>query len=230
LSLQGKTVLITGATGRIGRPLVEALARADATLAITTRRLENTAGIEHELRDRGISAAILPCDLRYEEDVVRTVHRLTQRFGQIDVVINAAIIAGPRLSAMDYPVDPWREVMATNVTGTFLVCREALPWMIRRGSGSIINVVDGLVGSRGGRSAAYTISMQTVDQLTRHLAGEVKDTCVRVNAVDIGQLALTARGPERKDGWTEPFLWLADEESARVTGQRVQAKGFVRAT
>ena len=230
LSIQGKIVLITGATGRIGRPIVEAFARAEAIVTITTRRFEEAAARQEELRQAGAAATVLPCDLRYEEDVVRTVHRVAQRFGRIDVVINAAIIVGPRLSTVDYPIDPWRDVIATNVTGAFLVCREVLPWMIRRGAGSIVNITDALAGSRGGKSAAYGISMATVDSLTRQLAGDVKGTGVRVNAVDIGQLTLAPRGPAVKSDWTEPFLWLADDESGRVTGQRIQGKGFVRVT
>jgi NAD(P)-dependent dehydrogenase (short-subunit alcohol dehydrogenase family) len=230
LSLSGKIVLMTGATGRIGRPLLEAFAKADATVAITTRRFGETAARQQEFHQAGIAATILPCDLRYEEDVVRTVHRVAQQFGRIDVAINAAIVAGPRLNAVDYPIEPWRDVIATNVTGAFLLCREVLPWMIRRQSGSIINITDALAGSRGGKSAAYGISMQTVDSLTRQLAGDVKGTGVRVNAVDIGQLALATRGQTPKSDWTEPFLWLADDESAKVTGQRIQGKGFVRAT
>lgn len=229
MSLRGKTVLVTGATGAIGRPIVEACSQAEATLAITTRRLADSAEIERELLQRGIDAAILPCDLRYEEDVVRMVHRLAQRFGRIDVVINAAVIAGPRLSALDYPVDPWRDVIATNVTGTFLVCREVLPWMIRQRSGSIVNITDSLTGSRGGNSAAYALSMQTVDHLTRLLAGEVKGTGVRVNAVDLGQLSPTSRRHKDSSDWTEPLLWLAGDESINVTGRRIQTKGFVAA-
>ena len=230
MSLRGKTVLITGATGTIGRPIVEACSRAEATLAITTRRLADTLEMERELLRRGINAVILPCDLRYEEDVIRLVHRLAQRFGRIDAVINAAIIAGPRLSTVDYPVDPWRDVMATNVTGTFLVCREVLPWMVRQGSGSIINVTDSLAGARGDKSAAYALSMQTVDHLTRLLAGEVKNSGVRVNAVDIGQLSPAARRREGGADWRGPFLWLAGDDSTNVTGRRIQAKGFVKTT
>jgi len=230
LSLHGKTVVITGATGRIGQPLVEACARAGATLAITTRRQAASSKLEQDLQQRGITAAVLPCDLLYEEDVVRAVHRLSQRFGKIDVVINAAITAGPRLSALNYPMDPWREVIATNVNGTFLVCREVLPWMIRQQSGSIINVTDSHAGPRDGKSAAYLVSMQTVDHLTRLLAAEAKGTGVRINAVDIAQLAPPSRTRQQPSDWTETFVWLADDESAEVTGQRIEARAVVKAS
>ncbi len=146
-SLEDKVVLLTGATGPMGCALLDAFLDADAKLALCVRRMAHLPDLEQRLARRLEHTLIVPCDLRYEENVVRMIHRVVQRFGRIDVIVNAAYILGPLVPIMDYPVDPWRDVLATNLTGTYLVCREALPWMTRQGSGSIINVTTSLTGA-----------------------------------------------------------------------------------
>lgn len=225
--MKDKVVLLTGATSPIGRRLVETFADAGARLALCVRRVSEVDAMERPLLDRGASVMALPCDLRYEEDVVRTVHRVVRRFGSIDVVINAATVVGPKMALVDYPVDPWRNVLSTNVTGTYLICREVLPWMTRQGEGTIINVTSS-VGPGRPEWGAYFVASQALDGLTRLLATEYRNSGIRVNTIDIGppqQLAQLGRSPEE---WTQAFLWLASDQAASTTGQRIRAMDFVK--
>lgn len=227
-SLKNKVVIITGATSPIGQRLVAAFAETGARLALCVRRVSEVDSTERPLLDRGISAMALPCDLRYEEDVVRTVHRIVRRFGSIDTVVNAATVTGPRVALVDYPVDPWRNVLSTNVTGAYLICREVLPWMSRQGYGSIINVISSVAASGRSEWGAYFISSQALDGMTRMLAAEYKGSGIRINAVEIGTPAQLATLDRTPDSWTDAFLWLAGEQSATTTGQRLRASDFVR--
>lgn len=227
VSLKGKVVLITGATGQIGRRLVNAFADSEARLALCVRRVSDVDPIERPLLARGVDVSVFPCDIRFEEDVVRMIHRVARRFGRIDVVVNGARAAAPRLNLTDYPVDPWRNVLATNVTGPFLVCREVLPWMIRQNEGSIINVSHGL-GS-GGRPdwAPHFIAAHATEGLSRLLLSQLRGTKVRVNTIEIGPPHHEGQF-EKADGWTDAFLWLAGMDSASVSGQVIRAAEYIR--
>lgn len=214
--------MITGAKGDAGRALADAFARSGADLALAVRRVGDVAAIDRQFALRGQFPLMQVCDLRYEEDIVRMVHRVVRRFGRIDAVINAGSASGPRLRLVDYPVEPWRNVLATNLTGTFLVCREVLPWMERQGGGSIINVIQ-----TGGREvgAANAIACRAIEGLTQQLAVEAKALGVRVNAVDL-PLFQPAEGLTESDGWTETFVWLVHESSAAATGRRISTAEY----
>ncbi len=222
-SLEDKVVLLTGATGPMGCALLDAFLDADAKLALCVRRMAHLPDLEQRLARRLEHTLIVPCDLRYEENVVRMIHRVVQRFGRIDVIVNAAYILGPLVPIMDYPVDPWRDVLATNLTGTYLVCREALPWMTRQGSGSIINVTTSLTGAVKPRWGAYAVTGHAVEGLTRLLAAELDGTGVRVNTVDIGEMQPNLTPAAPASSWTSAFLHLASDDSAGRSGECIRA-------
>ncbi len=222
-TLDGRVVLITGATAPMGRELIDAFLGAGCKLALCVRRMAHLPELEQHLADYVSRTMIVPCDLRYEENVVRMIHRVVHRFGRLDVIVNAACILGPKLPMMDYPMDPWRDVVATNVTGVYLVCREALPWMVRQKSGSIINVTTSLTTNLKAQSGAYFISNCAIEGLTRLLAAELKGTGVRVNCVDIGTMTSEIRPAGNGNGWVKTFVWLASDEAGGHNGERVRA-------
>lgn len=225
MSIQDKVVLVTGATGTVGQPLADACGAGGARLALVVRRTEAVDVMERRFLKEGLAPFVVPCDLRYEEDVVRMVHRVIQRYGRIDVVINAAAVLGPKEAIEDYPVDPWRNVLATNVTGAYLVCREVLPWMRRQGSGCILNITSHLPLAPRANWGAYLVSNHAVEGITQSLAMELKGTGVHVHAVDVGMPQ-----PEGKPvgtEWLGPFLALAGEEGPAL-GQRIVASQFAK--
>lgn len=228
MSLQEKVVLITGATGPIGRALAESFLEVGAQVALCVRRRSDIPVVERDFPLYGDRLIAEPCDLRQEDEVIRLVHRVAHRAGRLDVVVNAANISGPRALVVDYPVEPWRNVLATNITGTYLVCREALPWMSRQGSGSIINVAQGLSTPIRAEWGAGVVSSHGIEALTRLLAAEVRGTGIRVNTVEVNMPLVGGRQRLPEGDWTQAFLWLAGEESADRNGERVRAAEFTR--
>lgn len=226
MSVHGKVILITGATTAMGRQLVGLFLSEGASLAIGVRRMSELVPLRQSMAADEERLFIVPCDVRDEGDVVRTVHRVIRRFGRIDVLINAAAIVGPKTPVVDYPIDPWRNVIATNLTGTYLLCREVLPWMQRQGCGSIINVTSSLTTSARPEWGAYLVSTHSIEGLTRLLAAELKGSGVRVNAVEVASPSATGRGDESE--WLQAFLWLASDASAAKNGERIRAADFAR--
>lgn len=218
-------MLLTGSTGPMGRHLVDAFLHAGARLALCVRRMANLPDLELALANHIDDTAIVPCDLRYEENVVRLIHRVVHRFGRIDVIINAAAILGPRELVMNYPADPWRDVIATNATAPYLVCREALPWMKRQNSGTIINVTSSLTRDVKPKRGAYLVACHAIEGLTRLLACELKGTNIRVNTIDIGRMDEDVQPVASPQQWVPAFLWAASDDCTQC-GERISIADF----
>ena len=141
------------------------------------------AAVVARLRERGLDVAIadLPdVDVRDEAQVAEATR-------DVDVLVNAAGI-GSTTNAPDTPLEVWENVFAVNARGTFLTCKHAIPGMIERGGGSIVNVasVAGLIGLKN--RAAYSASKGAVIALTRALAVDHVGDGIRVNAVCPGTI------------------------------------------
>jgi NAD(P)-dependent dehydrogenase (short-subunit alcohol dehydrogenase family) len=193
----------------------------------------------------------VPCDVRLEDDCQRAVAAAVDTFGAVDVLVNNAGIILRRRTVIDTDLEDWENLFAVNVRGTFLMCKHALPEMIRGGGGTIVNVSSyyGLVG--GEQLAAYCSSKGAVVQLTRVLALDHVDDGVRVNCVCPGTVhtpmmdrAWATYGPGAQKVWAakhpmgrvaEPeeiaqaILYLAGPESSFVTGTALVIDGGVTA-
>jgi NAD(P)-dependent dehydrogenase (short-subunit alcohol dehydrogenase family) len=204
--LSTKVILISGASGLIGRKLVEAFARTKANLVLCTRRVCDQVEIEKQFITRQPPLMAASCDLRFEDQVIRLVHRVVMRFGRIDVLVNAASITGPRLSLTDCPLDPWRNVIATNLTGTYLLCREIAGKLVDRS-----------------RSAwgAYHVSAHGIDAMTRLLSAELKGSGVNVRTVELGQDHLEQNGRRSGEDWPQAFVRWAEGRPLHGTGHRL---------
>jgi 2-keto-3-deoxy-L-fuconate dehydrogenase len=154
----GKRALVTGAGSGIGAAVAELLAAEDA-----------------EIVAADISGTDVHLDVRDEAEVAAVVR-------DIDVLVNVAGI-GSTTTAPDTPLDVWEDVFAVNARGTFLCCKHAIPSMIARGGGSIVNIasVAALVGLKN--RAAYCASKGAVVSLTRALAVDHVNDGIRINAV-----------------------------------------------
>ncbi|MCK6457719.1 MAG: SDR family oxidoreductase [Phycisphaerae bacterium] len=228
VTLRDKVVLITGASRGLGRDLVYQLASAGAAVAFCARRYQNLQPIEEELTGAGRAAMAVPCDVRAEADVIRMIHRVERRFGAIDGVINNATIYGPRVPIEEYPLDAWREVVETNLTGAFIVCREAIPAMTRRGDGSIINITHGIAATGRRDLGAFLASKCALEGFSLMLANELKAIGIRVNIVDPSPARTDARNATIRAG--DPgmhlFNWLVADASKGVTGRRLRAADY----
>ena len=227
---EGRRALVTGAGSGIGEAVARALHAEGADVVLADAVGERVDALAGEL---GARARALTLDVREEEAVAAAM-------GELDVLVNVAGV-GSTTSAPDTPLEVWENVFAVNARGTFLCCKHAIPGMVERGGGAIVNIasVAGLVGLPN--RAAYCASKGAVIALTRALAIDHVRQGVRVNAVcpgtvdspwvrrlveDVGESldALRARQPMGRLGTTEEVaqavLYLASDDAAFVTGTR----------
>jgi 2-keto-3-deoxy-L-fuconate dehydrogenase len=230
---------VTGAGSGIGEAVARRLHAEGAEVVVTNVSAEPVEALAAELGE-GASAAAL--DVR-DENAVREVVR------DVDVLANVAGI-GSTTTAPDTPLEVWEDVLAVNARGTFLCCKHAIPGMVERGGGSIVNMASaaGLVGLRN--RVAYSASKGAVIAMTRALAVDHVADGVRVNAVcpgtvdspwvrrlveEIGESleALRARQLMGRLGTTDEIAtavaYLASDEAAFVTGTALVIDGGLTA-
>jgi 2-keto-3-deoxy-L-fuconate dehydrogenase len=171
----GKRALVTGAGSGIGEAVARGLHAEGAEVLLADVRAEPVEAVAAELGERATPVAL---DVRDEQ----AVRRVT---ADLDVLANVAGI-GSTTTAPETALDTWEDVFAVNARGTFLCCKHAIPAMVARGGGAIVNMgsVAGLVGLRN--RAAYCASKGAVISLTRALAVDHVADGIRVNAVAPG--------------------------------------------
>ena len=177
---EGQVAIVTGAAGGVGRATVELLVELGASVVAEDidAAVEELAG-EHVIAVAG--------DVRAKSTADEAVRRALERFGSVDILVNnAAVILSKDI--LETTEAEWDDLMAVNVKGAFHHVRAALPIMIERKSGTIVNVtsISGVVGL--GKQAAYCASKGALVQMTRQLAVEYADRGIRVNAVAPGAI------------------------------------------
>lgn len=179
----GKTVLITGAGAGIGRACALAFGARGARVCVNSRS-DSALAVARELRDRGCKSLFLQADVQAPRQAEEMVRKAAAAFGGLDVLVNCAgIVAGG--SVEETTLETWNRVMAVNVTGVFLTCRAAMPYL-RQSKGCITNI-SSLVAIKGIASrAAYSASKGAVLSLSRAMAADALKDGVRVNCVSPG--------------------------------------------
>jgi NAD(P)-dependent dehydrogenase (short-subunit alcohol dehydrogenase family) len=234
----GKHALVTGAGSGIGAAVARALHAEGATVTLA----DVSAAVHDVAAALGDHARAVILDVTREDQVAAAM-------GGLDVLVNMAGI-GTTTNAPDTPLEVWEHVFAVNARGTFLCCKHAIPGMIERGGGAIVNVgsIAALVGLRN--RAAYCAAKGAVVALTRALAVDHVGDGIRVNAVcpgtvdspwvrrlveDAGESyeALRARQPMGRLGEPEEIaqavLYLASDAAAFVTGSSLVIDGGMTA-
>ncbi|MBI3564785.1 MAG: SDR family oxidoreductase, partial [Elusimicrobia bacterium] len=181
-SFAGKVVLVTGAGRGLGRAAALAFAKAGASLVLCGRSAEvlDTARAVEAL---GAEVLARRLDVADERAVKALVAAAVKRFGRLDALINNAAVLGPRAPLLDLKAADWRAVLETNATGAFLMLKACAAAM-KKGGGAIVNVSSG-AGRRGAAGVgAYCASKFALEGLTQVAAEELKDSRIRVNALN----------------------------------------------
>ena len=234
--LTGKVALITGASRGIGKAIALAYAREGAKLVICARKRAELARAAREIRAAGGEVRWLAADITKTTEVKRLVREARRRYGTIHILVNNASMLGPREPVASYPLAAWEEVLKTNLTALFLLTREALRLMIPQREGSIINLSSGVGRVGKARWGAYAASKFGVEGFTQLLADEMKDSNIRVNAVNPGgtRTEMRAQAYPDEDPLTLPtpaeitgvFVYLASSDSLGVTGKSFDARDW----
>lgn len=186
--LQGKVAFLTGAGAGIARATAKAFAREGAKVAIVEIDRNAGAAAEREIRDAGGEALLVETDVTQDASVRRAVEATVARFGRLEVLFNCA---GGSLQE-DVPVhemdlDVWHRTVNLNLLHPFLVCRHAIPHLIRAGGGSIINVTSHL-GLMGSIKPAYAATKGGIISFTKTLAAQYVEHNIRANAIAPGSI------------------------------------------
>ncbi|MDE0459968.1 MAG: SDR family NAD(P)-dependent oxidoreductase [Chromatiales bacterium] len=182
IDLKGRNAIVTGGAQGIGRAVAERLLASGAAVALWDRDAELLAETARELADQGeVSTAAV--DVTDAEAVAGAFAASAERHGAVDIMVNNAGIAGPTMPSWEYPLDEWRAVVDVDLNGVYYCCRAALPHMLERDYGRIVNVAS-IAGKEGNpNAAAYSAAKAGVIALTKSLAKETADRNIAVNCI-----------------------------------------------
>jgi len=182
IDIAGKHALVTGAGRGIGRVVAGDLARVGVHLTLASRTQSELDHVAEEIRSAGGTAAVCTADVSKVEQIESLFANAEDRSGPVDILVNAAGVA-PSAPLAKTSEEQWRAAIEVNLSGVFYAMRRALPNMIERGFGRIVNVAS-IAGKTGSPyTSAYTASKHGVLGLTRCAALEVAMVGVTVNAV-----------------------------------------------
>jgi gluconate 5-dehydrogenase len=253
-SLQGKVALVPGGGGAIGSAISKALAGAGAQVVVVNQTQEKADATANAITDAGGQAIGVAADATSEADAGRAVAATLDRFGRLDIVVNAiGGGAGKELhDAQAYPRDAWDWIMELNVRSTIVPTQAAVRAMIDAGNGGrVVNLssVRAVLGINAGYSA-YVAAKGAIESLTRQWATEWAKHGINVNAVrptfvDTPQVATLLGDPAFKagvvnriplgrvgstDDITGAVVFLASPAASFITGQVIGIDGGLTAT
>ena len=236
--LTGKGALVTGATGGIGGEIAKALKAQGARVAISGTRQDRLDALAAEIGD----VTAVPCNLMDRTAVANLAAQAESAVGTLDIVVNNAGITRDNLF-MRMRDEEWDEVIAVNLTATFVLCRAALRNMMRRRYGRIINIasISGVIGNPG--QGNYAASKAGMVGMTKSLAREVASRGITANCIAPGFIqtpmtdalnekqveAIAGAIPAGVFGKPEDIaaavVYLASGEARYVTGETIHVNG-----
>ena len=244
--LDGRVALVTGASRGFGRAIALAFGQEGADVVVNYHTSRTAAAeVTAALEKLGRRALTVRADVASDADVHGLIEATLARFGRLDILVNNAGIMDRGLVA-EVPVAHYARMFATNVTGTMLCTHAALPAMIARRYGRIVNLSSQLAraGVGTGGFAAYAATKGAIEAFTRAVAHEVGEHGITVNAVapggidtDMSRAVMTPEYRARRmkelpvrhlgtlDDVAYSALFLADEAASYLTGQVLQPNG-----
>lgn len=237
--LTGKTALVTGASGGIGKGIATALHAQGATVVLSGRREEALNQVAGEL---GTRTHILVCDLADKEQVATLFGKAEELAGQVDILVCNAGITKDNL-ALRMKDEEWQSVIDTNLTATFTLNTTAIKKMMKRRWGRIINITS-VVGTTGNPGQAnYAASKAGMAGMSKSLAAEVASRGITINCIAPGFIKtamtdalndnqkekITSTIPNGTFGLPEDIAaaasYLASNEAGYITGQTLHVNG-----
>jgi NAD(P)-dependent dehydrogenase (short-subunit alcohol dehydrogenase family) len=242
--LAGRTALVIGASTGIGRAVCEAFAAEGAAVAVADHGHEaERADLVASLHSLGVDAFDLACDVREEAQVAGAIALGLKRFGVLDIVVNNAGVGTGKIALEEQDWADWDRVMAVNLKGVAYGIKHALPPMLARGYGRIINTASQLAHKPAPYYGGYSASKAGVVALTVSVAQEVADKGVTVNCVCPGptDTPMWRASDPSWNAWKEAqlpikrvgrpkeiaaaYVFLASDAASNMIGQSVSPNG-----
>ncbi len=252
--LDGRAAIVPGGGGAIGSAIAAALASVGADVAVVGRSRERLEAAAAGIEQAGGRSLVLPGDVTVDEDARRVVAETVDRFGRLDIIVNAVGGGAGKVlyPAEEYPRDAWDWIMELNVRSTLLPTQAAVGAMVAAGRGGrVLNIssVRASLGINAGYSA-YVAAKGAISALTRQWATEWAKHGITVNAisptfVDTPQVAMLLGDPEFRanivnriplgrvggtDDLTGAAIFFCSDAASFVTGQILGIDGGLTAT
>ncbi len=237
--LDDRVAIVTGGSRGFGEAIARGLAEAGASVAITSRHLDECTTTANQLAaDTGATFLPLEADVCSEDEIDAMRDAVLERFGRIDILVNNAGV-GSRSDLLDIETETWQRVLDIDLTGPMLCMRSVMPTMLEADYGRIINIGSTLAMVGFGGRAAYCAAKAGLINLTRDVALEFAKTGVRVNAICPGTFETTLTQPIKQNPeefarftasipmgrWGQPdeelapaAVFLASEAASLITG------------
>ena len=239
--LKGKTVLLTGSTGSIGKEIAKKLSISGAKIALSATNIDKLKSLKADL---GNDHLIYPCDLSDLNNINKLSEDVIGDFGTIDILINNAGIRHVK-KLLDHTKQDWDDMISVNLTAPFLASQAVIPHMIKNGKGKIINF--GSIASFMGRPdrVGYVAAKSGVLGLTRALSVDLTGKNINVNTICPGLISTPfnqkyAEDPKHGEAWGKETVvgrwgqpkdivgaavFLSSDESDFINGSEIKIDG-----
>ena len=238
MDLQGKTVLITGASRGIGESAARVFAEAGANLALVARNETAIADLTAELGEKALA---IPCDVSRYWEVETAVKACVSAFGSIDVLVNNAGAIEPISHLSEVDPEAWGHVIDVNLKGVFHGMRAAMPVMMEQGGGTILTIGSGAAHGPGEAWSHYCSSKAGALMLTRMADKEARDKGIRAISLSPGTVATQMQRDIKASGinpvsqldWEDhippdwpakTLLWMCTAEADAFLGAEVSLR------
>lgn len=211
--LDGKVAIVTGGATGVGKGIARAFVNEGATVVIASRSKEALETTAEELRSGGGTVEVMPTDVTDEAQVVSLFNGTLSRHGRVDIAVNnSGVEAAAPLEEMT--LESFQSVVAVNLTGVFLCCREAMKIMKPQGGGKIINIGSTAAFMPRPNTASYAATKSAVVGLTHVAALEGRSHGIAVSCLNPGNVAVEKRSHDRFH--TEPMMSVDDIGAAAL--------------
>lgn len=216
-TIDGKVTIVTGASRGIGRAIALLFAKNKSKVVLSARNKKELEELSAEIKKGGGEAFVVAADMTKEADIKSLVEQTIKHYGTIDLVINNAGL-GIWAPVAEMKTEDFDTVFDVNVRGIFLMCREVIPHLTKKGGGQIINIASVAAKSANANLAAYCASKAALVMFSESLALEVRNQNIKVTCVSPGSVASEFSGefPKERPTNRPGLVKLTCEEVAQA--------------